>query len=198
MPDIDRERPARERPELAAISRDPEAFERFYRTHVDLVGRFIARRVSDPHTVADLTADVFLAAITSAHSYRPERGSVAGWMHGVARHVVASEFKRQARELDAARRAGGRRVLGPEDITRIEERIDAEQSARRAYEALSAMPEPARQLIELIAVDGLTLAEAAAALGVTPLVARVRLHRARKSLRGIGSRTLSTPASTTI
>lgn len=105
-----------EGPDLAAIGRDPEAFERFYRAHVDMVGRFIARRVSDPHTVADLTADVFLAAIASAHRYRPERGSVAGWMHGVARHVVAGEYNRQAREHDAARRAGGRRPVGTEDI----------------------------------------------------------------------------------
>jgi RNA polymerase sigma-70 factor (ECF subfamily) len=193
VPDIDIERR-----DLAAIGRDPELFERFYRTHVDMVGRFIARRVSDPHTVADLTADVFLAAIASAHSYRPERGSVAGWIHGVARHVVAGEFKRRAREHDAAQRAGGRRVLGTEDIARIEERIDAEKSARRTYEALTAMPEPVRELIELIAVDGLTVAQAAAALGVTPLVARVRLHRARKVLRGITAQPLSTPALTII
>lgn len=178
--------------DLAAIGRDPEAFERFYRAHVDMVGRFIARRVSDPHTVADLTADVFLAAIASSHGYRPERGSVAGWMHGVARHVVAGEFKRRAREHDAAQRAGGRRTLGSEDIARIEERIDAEKSARRTYEALIALPEPTRRLIELVAVDGLTVAEAAAALGLTPLVARVRLHRARKVLRATVGKPLPT------
>jgi RNA polymerase sigma factor (sigma-70 family) len=193
VPDIDRERP-----DQAAIGHDPEAFERFYRAHVEMVGRFIARRVSDPHTVADLTADVFLAAIASAHTYRPERGSVAGWMHGVARNVVAGEARRRAREHDAARRAGARRAVGAEDIARIEERIDAEQNARRTYEALAGMPGPARELIELIAVDGLTVAEAAAALGVTPLVARVRLHRARKALRALIGHPLSVPASATI
>lgn len=183
MPDIDSERA-----DLAAIARDPDAFERFYRAHADLVGRFIARRVSDPDTIADLTADVFLAAIASAGSYRPERGSVANWLYGVARHVVAGEFKRRARERDAARRAGGRRALGCEDIARIEERVDAEKAARRTYEALTDMPEATRELIELIAVDGLTVAQAATALGITPLAARVRLHRARKILRAITTR----------
>jgi len=193
VPDIDREGA-----DPAAIGRDPDAFERFYRAHVDMVGRFIARRVSDPHTVADLTADVFLAAIASAHTYQPERGSVAGWMHGVARNVVAGEHKRRAREQAAAERAGGRRPVGPEDIARIEERIDAEQRARRTYQALGGLPEPTRQLIELIAVDGLTVAEAAAALGVTPLVARVRLHRARKALRRLTGHPLPVAASATI
>jgi RNA polymerase sigma factor (sigma-70 family) len=193
VPDIDRERP-----DPAAIGRDPDAFEHFYRAHVEMVGRFIARRVSDPHTVADLTADVFLAAIASAHTYRPERGSVAGWMHGVARNVVAGEARRRAREHDAARRAGARRPVGAEDIARIEERIDAEKGARRTYAALATMPGPARELIELIAVDGLTVAAAAAALGITPLVARVRLHRARKALRAVTGHPLSVPASATI
>jgi RNA polymerase sigma-70 factor (ECF subfamily) len=48
------------------IDRDPDAFEAFYRAHIELVRRFVARRVSDPHLAADLTADVFLAAIDAA------------------------------------------------------------------------------------------------------------------------------------
>ncbi|AYF30546.1 MULTISPECIES: RNA polymerase sigma factor [Micromonospora] len=171
--------------DISAVGSDPEAFERFYRAHADLVGRIIARRVSDPHTVADLTSEVFLAVITSAHTYRPERGSVAGWLHGVARHVIARESKRQAREQNAAWRAGGRRTLGTEDVERIEDRADAEAAARRTYEALSGMPESTRQLIELVAVDGLSVTEAAAAVGLTPLVARARMFRARRRLQAL-------------
>jgi RNA polymerase sigma-70 factor (ECF subfamily) len=56
--------------ELAEIASDPDAFERFYREHVEAVQRFVARRVDDPYLAADLTADVFVAAIGSAGSYR--------------------------------------------------------------------------------------------------------------------------------
>src|SRR5882757_3632156 len=49
--------------DLARIAHDPGAFEAFYREHVEGVQRFVARRVDDPHLAADLTADVFLAAI---------------------------------------------------------------------------------------------------------------------------------------
>jgi hypothetical protein len=48
------------------IATDPDAFERFYREHVEAVQRFVARRVDDPYLAADLTADVFVAAIESA------------------------------------------------------------------------------------------------------------------------------------
>lgn len=57
------------------LNEDPEAFAAFYRRHVDGVMRFVVRRVSDPHLAADLTADIFLAAVDSGHTYRPGRGS---------------------------------------------------------------------------------------------------------------------------
>ena len=170
---------------LDDIVRDPDAFEAFYRCHVVEVTRFIARRVDDPYTVADLTADVFLAIIDSAHTYRPERGSVVGWVFGVARNVVSAERRRALRETAATRRIAGRRLLDPADIVRIEERIDAESSARRVYQALANVPDGTRRLLELVAVDGLPVADAAAALGISPIAARVRLHRTRGQLRNL-------------
>ncbi|MFD0776472.1 RNA polymerase sigma factor [Streptomonospora algeriensis] len=53
-------------------ARSPDRFEEFYRRHVERITRFVARRVEDPHTAADLTADVFLAAIRSAAVYAIE------------------------------------------------------------------------------------------------------------------------------
>lgn len=38
-------------------------------------------------------------------------------------------------------------------------------------------------MLELVAVDGLTVAEAATALGINGVAARVRLHRARSALK---------------
>ncbi|RAO11794.1 RNA polymerase sigma factor [Micromonospora noduli] len=168
---------------LAAIGADPEAFERFYRRHVETISRFVARRVDDPHTAADLTAEVFLAVIDSATSYRPERGSELGWLFGVARNVIAAEHRRATRLLRASGRIAGRRLLDADDIARIEERIDAEALARRTYQALRGLPERTRTLLELVAVDGLSVADAADALGISPVAARVRVHRARRAVR---------------
>ncbi|WP_406284364.1 RNA polymerase sigma factor [Embleya sp. NBC_00896] len=168
--------------DLVRIGRDPTAFEAFYRRHFEAVTRFVARRVDDPHTVADLTAESFLAAIGSVRTYRADRGSEVAWLFGVARHVVQAENRRAARERRAAHRSAGRRQLDDDDMARMEERIDAESSARRVYATLAGLPEGERALIELMSVDGLSVTEAAAALGIRPVTARVRLHRARKAL----------------
>ncbi|GLW97613.1 RNA polymerase sigma factor [Microtetraspora sp. NBRC 16547] len=170
---------------LADIADDPVAFEAFYRRHFEAVTRFLARRVGDPHAVADLTAEVFLAVLDSAHTYRPGKGSEIAWLYGVARNTLLAERRRSARELRANSRIAGRRLLESDDVSRLEDRIDAESPARRAMEAMAGLPENDRALLELVAVDGLSPAEAAAALGIRQGTARVRLHRARRALQQI-------------
>ena len=178
---LDAERAARG--DLSDIAVDPVAFEAFYRCHVGTVTRFVARRVADPHTVADLTAEVFLAVIGSARSYCPGRGTELAWLHGIARNVIAAERRRAAHELRTAGRIAGHRLLDGDDIARLEDRIDAESAGRAACLALARLPEDERAVLELVAIDGLAVKDAAAALGIRPGTARVRLHRARRSAR---------------
>ena len=166
--------------DVRRIGHDPDAFEAFYRAHLPIVQRFVARRVTDPHLAADLTADVFLAAVDAADGYRPDRGHPAAWLTGVARNVVAAEFRRQGRQREAARRIAGRRLLDADSLGRIEERIDAERETRALYDALRSLRPRDRALMELVAVEGLSVADAAAVLGVKPATARVRLHRSRR------------------
>jgi len=165
------------------IGTDPEAFEAFYRRHVDAVERFVVRRVTDPHRAADLTAEVFLAAIESADGYQPSRGTPVAWLYGVARNVLAADRRRHGRELDAARRFAGRRLLDHDDVTRLEERIDAEAQAGRLYLAMDRLSDGERAVLELVSMDGLSVQDAAGALGIRPVTARVRLHRARRQLQ---------------
>jgi RNA polymerase sigma factor (sigma-70 family) len=166
--------------DVTAIGRDPGAFEEFYREHLDLVERFVARRVSDVHLAADLTADIFLAAIDACAGYRHDLGRPGAWLTGIARNVVATELRRRQRELQAVRRLSARRLLDEDSAGRIAERIDAERETRRLYAALDQLSRRDRALVELVAIDGLPVSEAAVVLGVKPATARVRLHRSRR------------------
>jgi DNA-directed RNA polymerase specialized sigma24 family protein len=78
----------------AKIATDPVAFEAFYRRHVDEVTRFLARRIDDPHTVADVVAEVFVAVLDSAGTYRAEQGPEIAWLYGVARRTLSAERRR--------------------------------------------------------------------------------------------------------
>jgi RNA polymerase sigma-70 factor (ECF subfamily) len=149
---------------------------------VDEVTRFVARRVADPQLVADLTAEVFLAVIEAAAGYRGSHGGPRTWLYGIARNVIAAEFRRSAREQRAESLIAGRRLLDADDVDRLMDRIDACRQVRELHEALRVLPEGERAVLELVSVDGLTVAEAAAVLSIRPVAARVRLHRARRAL----------------
>lgn len=186
---------------LTSIGSDPDAFEAFYRAHVDVVMRFVARRVRDPQVVADLTVEVFMAAIDAARSAAVIRGEPAAWLYGVARNVINAERRRQGSQRRAMDRLTGRRPLTEDDIGRLVDRIDAEARARSLYEAMDVLPDHERRVLELVALDGLTVQEAAEVLGIRAGTARVRLHRARGRMKdhlGFGPITLvdSTTAET--
>lgn len=170
-------------PDVTAIGRDPDAFEAFYREHLPWVRRFVARRVDDPHAAADLTADIFLAAMSGAVGYRARSGTPAAWLVGVARHVVSDHWRRGVREARVHARVSGRVLLDEQSIDLLAQRIDAERLSRELYLSLADLPDAQRAVVELVAVDGLSLVEAAQALGITAGAARVRYHRARTRLR---------------
>jgi RNA polymerase sigma-70 factor (ECF subfamily) len=173
---------------VRSIGTDPAAFTAFYRAHVDEVTRFVTRRLADPQLAADLTAEVFLAVIEAAAGYRGSFGGPRTWLFGIARNVIAAEFRRSAREHRAEQVIAGRRLLDSDDIDRLTARIDASRRVRELHAELRALPESERAVLELVSVDGLTVTEAAAALNIKPVAARVRLHRARRALRSTSSR----------
>ena len=169
--------------QLRWIATDPAIFEAFYREHVEAIQGFVVRRVGDRERAADLTAEIFLAAIGAAQRYRPGRAAPKAWLYGIARKVVAADRRQLGREQARGERLRARALLDEDDAAQIEARIEAAAKLRQLYEAMDQLAERERAILELVALDELSLTEAAAAVGVRPVTARVRLHRARRKLR---------------
>lgn len=158
-------------------------FERLYRANVDAVTAYFARRSADPHTVADLTADTFVAVITHFGSFDPRKGTARAWVFGIARRVYASYCESYNRQQHKMQRLAGRRELDADQVEELLDRIDAERTGRTLMSRLAALPEQDRAVVELVDVVGLEPKEAATALGLAPGTARMRLMRARARLR---------------
>ena len=164
----------------------PEArFEALYAEHYRQVLGYVLRRA--PATVAtDVVADVFLVAWRRLERVPDEP---LPWLLGVARKVLANERRggrRRAALVDALERNGAEHDTGS---------VNEELQALGA--AVDRLSETDRELLRLIAWDGLTTREAAVALGISHSACRVRLHRVRRRLTreieaGSGSRTALT------
>ncbi len=179
--------------QLRRIATDPEIFEAFYREHVETIQGFISRRIGDRERAADLTAEVFLAAIDAAHRYRPGRAAPQAWLYGIARTVVAMDRRRAGREQARDARLRASALLDEDDAAQIDARIEAATKLRHLYEAMDCLSETERAILELVAIDELSLTEAAIVAGVRPVTARVRLHRARRKLRAALETTSTEP-----
>ena len=162
-------------------------FEEIYRLHVGAVTAFFARRSADPQTVADLTSDTFVGAITSFATFDPNRGTARAWLFGIARKVFARHCERATRGRDTVVRLAGHRPLDADEVEELVARIDAERSGRSLVEGLAALPAIAREALELVHIAGLAPQEAAVALGISAGALRIRLFRARKQLRKLAT-----------
>lgn len=160
----------------------PDQIDAFYRDNLPFVRQYVARRLDDPCDVADVTADIFLRVVRSAASYRAHLGQPRAWLTGIARNAVAEHRRVGAQHDVAIRRLGGRRWLDEDSADRIVQRVAAEADARALLSQIAGLPTSLRSVVELVAVDGLAVADAAAVLNISAGAARVRYHRARRLL----------------
>jgi RNA polymerase sigma-70 factor, ECF subfamily len=150
---------------------DAARFERLFRANYDRVLAYARRRGSSE--ADDVAAETFLIAWRRLEAV--PRNELP-WLLAVARRVLANQRRRSATQ---ARAAAG---MAAEAASPTEISGDFDTSLRRALLQLS---ETDRELLTLIAWDGLAPGEAGRVLGLTAVGARVRLHRARRRLEGL-------------
>jgi RNA polymerase sigma factor (sigma-70 family) len=158
-------------------------FEQIYDANAEVVMAYFARHCAEPQVVADLTSETFVRAISGFGGFDPSRGSARAWLFGIAGHVFAQHCEQTAGGRDAVVRLAGRRPLDHDEIDELAGRIDAERAGRDLIERCARLPSLERAAIELVDLSGLTPKEAAAVLGVSRVVLRKRLSRARTRLR---------------
>jgi RNA polymerase sigma factor (sigma-70 family) len=158
-------------------------FEALYRSTFTSLTGYFGRRVGDPQTVADLTAETFAEAMSSFAGFDPRKGSSRAWVFGIARRVFVHYVDGQRREADRTQRLAHRRPLEPDEIDELAARVDAEGPGRKLLGRLDGLGKGERDVLELVVLAGLTPSEAGAVLGVSAGAARVRLHRAKAALR---------------
>ena len=168
--------------------RDPEGsalaeFEQVYVDNADLVMAYFARRCGEPQVVADLTSETFVRAAGGFATFDPDRGSARAWLFGIAANVFARHCSQSAEARDAAVRLAAQRPLDADETDELTEKIDAQRAGRELMEHCARLPDLERAAVELVDLSGLTPKEAAAALGVSRVVLRKRLSRARARLR---------------
>ena len=75
---------------------DEDALAEAYRRWSPMVHTLALRSLGNHAEAEDVTQQVFVAAWQGRHTLRPEQGSVAGWLVGIARHRIADAHEGRA------------------------------------------------------------------------------------------------------
>lgn len=165
----------------AVAAKDDAAFTVLYRRYLPVVLRWCLRETGDREIAADLSAEVFAAALISARRYRSEQGSVLAWLLGIARNKLLESWRRKRVENSARRRLHLEPVaLTDADLDRVEERASLDEEILALFEGL---PGPLRVALDARVLQQRSYEEIAAELHCSQSVIRQRVSRALKSLR---------------
>ncbi len=161
---------------------DQEAFARVVEACHHLVRATVLREAADAELADEIAQEVFVRGWCKRNQYRPGTNPRA-WLLAITRSQLMEHHRRQSRE-----RRHFQSLIRRELLRRAAERQPAREdlASRRAealHRCLSGLDESQRHLIDLIHGQGLSTADAAAAIGIHPPTCRKRLSRLQQSLR---------------
>ncbi len=167
---------------LAASASRPDAFAAFYDRYETAVVGYFTRRTGDPEVAGDLAAEVFAAALTAAHRYRPENPTAAGWLFTIARHTLSNSLRRGRVEARARRRVGISEAVAftSDELERVE---NAASASGWVLELLERLPAEQRDAVRARILDERSYPDIAGELEISELVIRKRVSRGLSNLR---------------
>jgi RNA polymerase sigma-70 factor (ECF subfamily) len=162
------------------IDGDPEAFSELFNRHRDRLWAVALRTTGDPEDAADALQDAAVSAFRAAAGFRSE-AAVGTWLYRIVVNACVDRARRQAvrptvRYPDEQSAAWQRAVRDPSDMADNRElRIVLE-------DALATLPLDQRAAIVAVDLEGLSVEEAAQALGVPTGTVKSRCARGRGKL----------------
>jgi RNA polymerase sigma-70 factor, ECF subfamily len=192
------------------VAGDEGAFTLLYRRKHPAIYRFALHMSGNAAIAEDVTQEVFMTLIRDAKRFDPERGTLGGFLFGIARNHLRRRWEQErhsvplpesADELDVilarsnAGQFGGRNGTagngngngnghgaGGSAYLLQRDEFAALENVTRVRQAIATLPENYREVVVLCELDELSYEEAAAALDCPVGTVRSRLHRARAIL----------------
>lgn len=158
-------------------SRFRRAFDRNYRALL----AYALRRTSGWSDAEDVVGETFTVVWRRISKLPADEGEQRLWLYGIARKVLANQHRSTARARRLNERVQTReQIESPAADASIEEDADVAE----ALDALGELSERDRELVTLALWEELSNSEIAKVTGTSAANVSVRLHRAKKRLRG--------------
>lgn len=164
---------------IGGLSGDDAAYHAFLKALSTHLRGFLRVRLARlPDDVEDLVQETLLAVHNQRHTYDPGQPLTA-WIHAIARYKL----------VDLLRRRAGREVLNDPLDEELDVFVASENEAtdarRDLAKLLEQLPDRQRLPIMYMKLEGLSVAEAARATGMSEAAVKVGVHRGMKALAAL-------------
>ena len=160
-----------------ARSREETLFASLYHRHYRAIRDFCRRRVPKD-VVDDVVAETFLTAWRRIDDI-PRGDQSVLWLYGVAYRVISNHWRSAARRRRLEDRV---QVINGGAASAVDEAVVAADQRRLVLEAIARLNDKDADVLRLAAWEQLSIADAAAVLGIAPNAVKQRLHRAKQHL----------------
>jgi RNA polymerase sigma-70 factor (ECF subfamily) len=167
------------------LAGDESAFVTLYRRRQGGIYRFALQMCGSEAIAEDVTQEVFMVLMGEAKNFDPVKGTLSGYLYGIARNQVLRHLARDRSLISIADNYDEEGDVSPErlvsqddplgDLTRSEE-IEA------VRQAVMALPAHYREVVVLCDLHEMSYVDAAQVLNCAIGTVRSRLHRARSIL----------------
>ena len=161
----------------AVLNGDKDGYEKLVDKYKKMVYGIAWSHLGDSDLSEDVAQETFVKAYTYLGTLR-EPDKFAGWLARIARNVCGSLGRGIKRENAFHKKWA---VLESAETEPHEE--EREYLSEQLWDSFAKLPAIHREALTLFYVEGKSIAEASAALGIAEQTMRTRLHRARMALR---------------
>ncbi len=165
---------------------DASAAHELYRRHGAALLRFGLAMGASRQVAEDMVHDTFVEFLHDPRRFEASRGSVAGYLYGIARHQWSRASRRRRREADETPEGPGAddasEVVAEAASSDTADSLDRATLIERVRAAVAALPVAHREVVALCDLEELPYATVAQILECPVGTVRSRLHRARALL----------------
>jgi RNA polymerase sigma-70 factor (ECF subfamily) len=179
---------ARDREDMARlVAGHDAALNSLMERHAEALFHYLQRLLANETEATDLAQETFVRIYQNRERFNSAQ-KFSTWMYAIATNLVRDRFRWRKRHpqvsLDAEM-SDGAALLDTlaETSGAPDDRLTAEERARKVRQAIAALPEEWRTVVILSEYEGLSHTEIGAVLGCSAKAVENRLYRARNQLR---------------
>jgi len=166
------------------LAGDASLFEILMRRYNQRLFRVARSILTDDAEAEDVMQEAYVRAFRELAGFRGE-ARFATWLTRIACHEALARARKRRRLVPISILVDGGEPPDPPSETGGPERdLQSRELQAALREAVEALPDPLRTVFCLREIEGLSTEQTADALGLSIENVRVRLHRARRNLRG--------------